>query len=416
MNPKRKTLVVSAFLLMLASAFTDNLRASLIPLLHNELGMSFAHTGGLLLTVAGVAGALFNTQLLRIEDHQGIRGIVFFAASLMLLTAVLAIQVSGAATLALMSIPLGGAITSLGTVSNLLMVMGSETGETPDRAHDTSTTTLDARSARRAKMLAGLHLMYGAGALTAPAIAGLAFAKNLAWPWIFSVPLTLIAMPAIWSLRLGPGKQTSATRLKNGETSARLPLWRGMSPAEWFVVAIFLAYVTGEVLASMWMPSFLMDHFKLDFEHANKTSAGFFLTFSVARLLVVIFMRERFHKPLVYFPLILGACLMITGIVLSQPGKSSSGLVFLFPLAGIIGPFFPMMLARVSTLYHESWQRLTVVILTTMQVALALSHVILGAVFDELGAQRAYLIPPALLIIAGCGSFAFLKRSRASSG
>ena len=100
---------------------------------------------------------------------------------------------------------------------------------------------------------------------------------------------------------------------------------------------------------------------------------------------------------------------MIGGSLFSQPGEANGALIFLFPAAGIIGPFFPMMLARVSVIYNHSWQRLTVVILTTMQLALALSHLVLGAVFDQLGAQRAYLIPPLLLIFAGVGAWKFLK-------
>lgn len=417
-RPRTNKLVVSAFLLMLASAFADNLRGSLIPLLHNELGLSFALTGGMLLTVAGISGAIFNAQLLRIEDRGGIRGLVFFSVSLMILSAILTIKVDSAATLALMSIPLGGAITALGTTSNLLLVMGSDVKTQPSQSAGTSPSasleaSLDTRSARRAKMLAGLHLMYGAGALTAPAIASLAFAKNLAWPWLFLVPVALISMPVAWTMRLGPKRDRPKDR-QSGSTSPSI--WRGISATEWFIVGIFLAYVTGEVLTSMWMPSFLMDHFALEFDVANTVSAGFFLTFSTARLLVVIFMRDRFHKPLVYLPLILAGAIMLAGSFLSTRGNSSSPLVYLFPLAGIIGPFFPMMLARVSTIYHQTWQRLTVVILTTMQVALALSHVVLGAVFDELGAQRAYLIPPALLMIAGCGALLFLTRSRASSG
>jgi fucose permease len=413
-RPRTNKLVISAFLLMLASAFTDNLRGSLIPLLHNELGLSFAITGGMLLTVAGISGAIFNAQLLRIEDRRGIRGLVLFSVSLMILSAILAINVNSATTLALMSIPLGGAITALGTTSNLLLVMGSDGKTQPSHSPDASPgTSLDSRSARRAKMLAGLHLMYGAGALTAPAIASLAFAKNLAWPCLFLVPLVLLSMPVAWTMRSGSKRDRTKGHHSGSPDGS---IWRGISATEWFIVGIFLAYVTGEVLTSMWMPSFLMDHFGLEFDRANTVSAGFFLTFSTARLLVVIFMRDRFHKPLVYLPLILAGAIMIAGSFLSTRGNPSSPLVYLFPLAGIIGPFFPMMLARVSTIYHQTWQRLTVVILTTMQVALALSHVVLGAVFDELGAQHAYLIPPALLMIAGCGALLFLTRSRASSG
>ena len=160
----------------------------------------------------------------------------------------------------------------------------------------------------------------------------------------------------------------------------------------------------------MWMPAFLIAHFGLSYENANQKAAGFFMVFSLARLGVLILMRDKFHKPFIYVPLFAAATAMIAATVISQPGQADSALVFLFPAAGMIGPFFPMMLARVCTIYNKSWQRLTVIILTTMQVALALSHLILGAVFDHLGAQRAYLIPPLLLLIAGVGAWAFLRK------
>ena len=412
MIPRRKALTGSAFLLMLAAAFIDNLRGSLIPHLHDHLSLSFAVAGGMLLTVAGLSGAIFNSQLLVIEQRRGIRGLVFFSVGLAVLTALMATQVRGAVTLGVMAIFLGGAITSMGTISNLLLVLASENKkEFSDES--TAAATLDARSARRAKMMAGLHLMYGVGSLCAPAVAAFAMGRNFPWPWMFVLPLMLVVGPVILTSKMDSGHsgstpKTSPSGIPGGKKSQGM--WHNITPTEWLIVAIFLAYVAGEVLTSMWMPSFLIAHFGLSYKDANQMSAGFFVVFSLARLAVLIFMRDKFHKPFIYVPLIITALMMITATIFSRQGQNQSVLIFFFPAAGIIGPFFPMMLARVCTIYNKSWQRLTVVILTTMQIALALSHLILGTVFDHLGAQRAYLIPPLLLLTAGIGAWGFLRK------
>jgi fucose permease len=415
MIQRRKALLTSAFLLMLAAAFIDNLRGSLIPLLHDHLELDFALAGAMLLTVAGISGGLFNSQLLNIERRTGVRGLIVFSVGLTVIMAILATQVRGPLSLGMMAIFLGGAITSMGTISNLLLLMASE-GKIPssDEASRTNPlNSLDVRSARRAKMMAGLHLMYGLGSLVAPAVATISVGRGWPWPSMFILPLAMLVPVMIMTLPMD--EKHSGT--SPGMNPPGLPpeatthgIWHNVSGGEWFIVAIFLAYVTGEVLTSMWMPAFLIAHFGLSYENANQKAAGFFMVFSLARLGVLILMRDKFHKPFIYVPLFAAATAMIAATVISQPGQADSALVFLFPAAGMIGPFFPMMLARVCTIYNKSWQRLTVIILTTMQVALALSHLILGAVFDHLGAQRAYLIPPLLLLIAGVGAWVFLRK------
>jgi fucose permease len=384
-------------------------------LLHDHLELDFALAGAMLLTVAGISGGLFNSQLLNIERRTGVRGLIVFSVGLTVIMAILATQVRGPLSLGMMAIFLGGAITSMGTISNLLLLMASE-GKIPssDEASRTNPlNSLDVRSARRAKMMAGLHLMYGLGSLVAPAVATISVGRGWPWPSMFILPLAMLVPVMIMTLPMD--EKHSGT--SPGMNPPGLPpeatthgIWHNVSGGEWFIVAIFLAYVTGEVLTSMWMPAFLIAHFGLSYENANQKAAGFFMVFSLARLGVLILMRDKFHKPFIYVPLFAAATAMIAATVISQPGQADSALVFLFPAAGMIGPFFPMMLARVCTIYNKSWQRLTVIILTTMQVALALSHLILGAVFDHLGAQRAYLIPPLLLLIAGVGAWVFLRK------
>ena len=415
MIQRRRALLTSAFLLMLAAAFIDNLRGSLIPLLHDHLELDFALAGAMLLTVAGISGGLFNSQLLNIERRTGVRGLIVFSVGLTVIMAILATQVRGPLSLGMMAIFLGGAITSMGTISNLLLLMASE-GKIPssdEASHPNPLNSLDIRSARRAKMMAGLHLMYGLGSLVAPAVATISVGRGWPWPSMFILPLAMLVPVMIMTLPMDEKHSGTSPGMK----PPGLPLekkthgiWHNVSSGEWFVVAIFLAYVTGEVLTSMWMPAFLIAHFGLSYENANQKAAGFFMVFSLARLGVLILMRDKFHKPFIYVPLFAAATAMIAATIISQPGQADSALVFLFPAAGMIGPFFPMMLARVCTIYNKSWQRLTVIILTTMQVALALSHLILGAVFDHLGAQRAYLIPPFLLLIAGVGALVFLRK------
>ena len=415
MIQRRRVLITSAFLLMLAAAFIDNLRGSLIPLLHDLLELDFALAGAMLLTVAGISGGLFNSQLLNIERRAGVRGLIVFSVVLTVIMVILATQVVGPLSLGLMAIFLGGAITSMGTISNLLLLMASEgkIASSDEVSRTNPLNSLDVRSARRAKMMAGLHLMYGLGSLVAPAVATISVGRGWPWPSMFILPLAMLVPVMIMTLPMDEKHSGNSP----GMTPPGLPpekkthgIWHNVSSGEWFVVAIFLAYVTGEVLTSMWMPAFLIAHFGLSYENANQKAAGFFMVFSLARLGVLILMRDKFHKPFIYVPLFAAATAMIAATVISQPGQADSALVFLFPAAGMIGPFFPMMLARVCTIYNKSWQRLTVIILTTMQVALALSHLILGAVFDHLGAQRAYLIPPFLLLIAGVGAWAFLRK------
>ncbi|NBQ53462.1 MAG: hypothetical protein EBU49_07785 [Proteobacteria bacterium] len=82
MIQRRRALLTSAFLLMLAAAFIDNLRGSLIPLLHDHLELDFALAGAMLLTVAGISGGLFNSQLLNIERRTGVRGLIIFSVGL----------------------------------------------------------------------------------------------------------------------------------------------------------------------------------------------------------------------------------------------------------------------------------------------------------------------------------------------
>ena len=415
MIQRRRALITSAFLLMLAAAFIDNLRGSLIPLLHDGLELDFALAGAMLLTVAGISGGLFNSQLLNIERRTGVRGLIVFSVGLTVIMAILATQVRGPSSLGMMAIFLGGAITSMGTISNLLLLMASEgkIASSDEASRTNPQNSLDVRSARRAKMMAGLHLMYGLGSLVAPAVATISVGRGWPWPSMFILPLAMLVPVMIMTLPMDEKHSGTSPGMKPPGLPPEKKthgIWHNVSSGEWFVVAIFLAYVTGEVLTSMWMPAFLIAHFGLSYENANQKAAGFFMVFSLARLGVLILMRDKFHKPFIYVPLFAAATAMIAATVISQPGQADSALVFLFPAAGMIGPFFPMMLARVCTIYNKSWQRLTVIILTTMQVALALSHLILGAVFDHLGAQRAYLIPPLLLLIAGVGAWAFLRK------
>lgn len=413
MTTTNRPILISAFLLMLASAFVDNLRGSLIPLLHQDLQLGFAVVGGMLLTVAGLAGAVFNSRLLVVENKFGIPGLVFYGVGLLMLAAIFSFSVTGALTLAVMSIPLGGAITSMGTSANLMLVMskGDKIKHRPEEGFEQQTAT-------RARMMAGLHMMYGVGSLAAPATASLFVSHDISWSWLFLIPMTLILFPIGAVVRerkfkasLGHGKRSDGQ--SHEEFDSRLEEKSPKKFQEWFVVAIFLAYVAGEVLTSMWMPSFLIHHMQLDYKYANKMAAGFFIVFSLARLGVFLGVRDRFPRWLAYGPLIAAGLLMIYANIMASPGPGNtdsrtSWLLLAFPAAGMIGPFFPMMLAHVSTVFHERWQQLTVIILTSMQIALAVSHVTVGALFDKLGPRLAYFVPPTLLIIAGFGTFLFM--------
>lgn len=403
----RRWLFISSFLLMLASAFVDNLRGSLIPILYDELHIGFATIGAMILTIAGLAGAVFNSQLLKIEGKYGPSGLIFYSVGLLGLSSVGFLHVTNTLTLATAAIPLGGAITSMGTSANLLLVLSSSHKIKRDESR-----SRDSQTASRARMMAGLHLMYGVGSLAAPAAAGFFASRAIPWQWLFMIPICLTLIPVGTGVAARSQVANHETSNMNTAGATKQELSRREKIAQWVVVGIFLTYVTGEVLTSMWMPSFLIHHLKLDYQSASQMAASFFIVFSVARLGVILTMKNKFYQWLVYAPLLIAGLLMVFANVTTIPitnSATSMWLLWIFPAAGIIGPFFPMMLAYVSSVFEENWQNLTVIILTSMQVALALSHIVVGNLFDTLGPQLAYLIPPVLLITAGIGTFAFMS-------
>ncbi len=266
---------------------------------------------------------------------------------------------------------MGVTISTFGALSNVWVVRGSD-------------------SDMRGKNLCALHAMYGVGSLIASTSCAILLGWGVAWPYFFSA-----LIPALFILLLLLNK-TSA--LGNYDKATIQPI--KISPYQIFIVLAFSIYVAAEVMASMWMVTFIVETRHLSVAQANRFSAVFFFLMAASR--AGAYYVKIQHERLV---LILSSILALVFF-----GVGHLGVVACIPLAGVMGPYFPLLLARVSRKYPEQWRTLTLWILTLMPLTLALCNFIIGRLTDSVGVVASYKVPAGLMILNIAALFFYLKR------
>ena len=80
-----------------------------------------------------------------------------------------------------------------------------------------------------------------------------------------------------------------------------------------------------------------------------------------------------------------------------------AGYLWAWPLAGAAGPFFPVTMARVSRAFPEKTRALTITLLTSVQLALALAQLAMGRLTDAVGITNAYWTPALVYAAVAAG-------------
>jgi hypothetical protein len=111
----------------------------------------------------------------------------------------------------------------------------------------------------------------------------------------------------------------------------------------------------------------------------------------LTRFLCFLLVRPRYETLVLVGCLTLGALFGILG----QQGHS-----WALPLMGIVGPFFPLTMARISIKFPSTWKQMMMNVYVCIQLMLALMHVSVGRVADTLGIGTAFLLAPAFLLLA----------------
>jgi hypothetical protein len=111
----------------------------------------------------------------------------------------------------------------------------------------------------------------------------------------------------------------------------------------------------------------------------------------ITRLLCFLSLSARLETKLM-----LGCLAFAAGFFVLGHG----GFLWGFCLAGVLGPFFPLLLARISRVFPEVAAKLTIWVLTVVQGTLAVLHLTVGWLTDRWGITHAYQLPAFFLLLA----------------
>ncbi|HVE12474.1 MAG TPA: MFS transporter [Elusimicrobiota bacterium] len=344
---------------LIASSVLDNLRGPLLPLMSARFSLDYARAAAFM--GAGTAGSLaVNAAAPRLLERRGERTFLLLCAGLLLASFVLAGAAGGVGLLLTAGALWGGGVSGLGMASNLLVVRGSA-----ERV--------------RARAVSALHLLYGFVSVL-PALY-LAAAHGAGWGWertlLAPAGLAAALLAAVWrwtprgSARGAPALGTGPERRRSIVPAAGLAL-----------------YVVGEVLTSMWMPSYL--HWRgWSLEAASKVLGGFFLALGLSRLILAALGGRPPGRGF------RAACLL-AAIACLALGMSAAPWA-LAAVGFCLGPVFPSSVASLSLSHPERIQRILSLVYVLFTLGLALGHPLLGLAADHLSMQAAYALPGVFL-------------------
>lgn len=227
------------------------------------------------------------------------------------------------------------------------------------------------------------HFFYGLSSTVAPMLAsGLMtvtlFGHTLDWRGMYLVVLSLCLIPMIPAL-LGRFPD------QNDSGEERTPIKAFLrDPVMWLLVTILSFGVVSELAVGGWLVNFLEKAYHWDTTAAAGMLSGFFLCFTVARLLVgPIVDRIGFTLSLIILAAFTGVC-TFAAILVGEPGA------VLFAIAGIgIAPVYPTIMALIAKRYRSNSDTAITFIVTLMGVGSVIGNYLIGAITD--GIKRLFM-------------------------
>jgi len=326
--------------------------------------------------VAVIGNLMLIPMLRRFGDKRVALTVIFLAV----VTCLASYGVTNFFTMSLFAILLGGTLSCLSAFGSVFVIHGTD-------------------GARLARLFCGLHMMYGIGSFLGSM--SVEFFLSLGFNWnavfmAFLAPLSLLTAFLVFRIPSEPPQPGPPPTVP-----------RGLSKVQLVILVAFCIYVAGEVMTSMWMVTFLVEAKGLTVTEATPYLTGFFLMMAVSRGLCFLHLRPRHELP------ILIGCLVVS-ILCSALGHS--GWYWGFSLAGLLGPYFPLYLARVNRSFPEQARSLTLIILGSVQGSLLILNLVVGGLTDRIGIRMAYWLPPGLLAVAIMGLILYLAMESHSAG
>lgn len=339
------------FVLMFLSSYLDSVRGPLLPIFQNQLQLTDQQLSFFL--VAGHVCAAFIVYFLgKILKPLGTRFCLQLILGSALLIPVVAVLRLDWITYIALGCLFGGVNTALGFFASLFVL---------DASHPK----------REARIMSSLHTLYGLSSMIAALIVSAVLALQFEWTWCLWLTWPLVLMTFL----LVP-KATHSIQTQNG--SSRL---RGI---HLLLFALFGTYVAGEVTISMWMSRYLTEVHALKPENASLVVSGFFVTMTLTRLATGLLVTPKWEWRLLW------------ASIVTSLGCFVAGYFGFFPVlagAGLVGPFFPVLMSRIKSCFAKEWQQVTAWVVTAIQATMIIVHLLIGQVTSLVGIQIAYLLP-----------------------
>jgi fucose permease len=370
--------ILSGLFLLVCGSFIDSSRGVLLPVLTEQFHLSYVQSSGVF--IAGNIGSVVMTfGLLPLSHRFSEKRLALVTAAVGIVGLLLGFQITYFSTLMVFATFLGVAIAAYGALSNLFVIHG---------------TDLNSRS----KTMCGLHMIYGVTSISSPLICQWLLSQGVSWSGCLALVggLLLGVMAFVW-FKI-PEEATQAEKVQASFRLSGLQRW---------AFFIFGLYITGEVLNSMWLVTYLVQSKSLSLSLSAKYLSCFFVVMTLTRGLCFLSFQEAQENRLLVGSLVFSLLFFCLGHL---------GYLWAFPMAGVLGPFFPVFLGRVSRVFHEQAKAVILWSLGMGYLTLSVFHLTVGKLAMKLGMDWAYWLP-AVLIAASIGAFGvYLKKERSYLG
>lgn len=348
---------------------TDNIRGPLFPEILKQFAVSDS-MGSMMFALSNISGLVASygcRYLLRRFDR--LKVLQGGAVSLMLSMWGLAASPTFPVFL-VFSFIFGLSLGIIGLVPNILVPMGSS-------------------PARKQRMLAGLHTMYGLASLLAPLLAASVELFTGSWRWTFALasltPLVLLAYTFHASHR------SLHTRSEITDDEHRENKRRNLKPQLFLAIMLSLA-VAAEIMISSRLALYMQRTWNLPMEASSIYVTYFFVCMMLGRLLFAIVHFRRSPRFLLSLSLILtGICFL--GGLYAHP--------LLLALTGFtIAPFYPLTISWVSFEFPQDLDSAVSYMMTTDSIMLIAMHLGIGRLTDLMGIHNALLIGGLFMVLS----------------
>lgn len=358
----RWSYIFAAYVLLLTAAYLDNMRGAILPLIKREYDITHSLSSWMLIS-SHIAAVVLTALLIPLFKRVSDRTIVVGVSIMAVICCVWPHYFRVYEDVLTWSLLLGGTMATMGALCNILMVHG-----TP--------------APKLARSMSGMHAMYGIGSMCAPLFY---YSVGITGNWQVLLFGPLVGCAVLIPIALRLERQVSQAPMAEPiAATPSKPLTPKTSRLAWLTPAIFVLYVIGEVTISMWMTTYFTEHLPDQSSLGPLYMGGFFACLASTRILASFIATPARETPLLYASLGASTLFFVLGL---------SGHLWGFVLAGVLGPFYPIMMARTNQRYAHIARRITVIIMVTVQVALAINHRSIGAVSDHAGIAVAYRLP-----------------------